>query len=143
MITPRPVINCGMAQGLSDWISQIRPIAIAAFNQPVIAMTVGRGYHCRRRNNKADGKISEHGFANALDILGFKLNDGRRISVKQDWRKLDQPQTQESLFLRLAHKKACTQFTTVLGPDGDENHQDHFHLDLGCHGQSCTYLICQ
>ncbi|MBA4782458.1 MAG: extensin family protein [Rhizobiales bacterium] len=35
-----------------------------------------------------------------------------------------------------------TRFTTVSGPDVNAQHRDHLHLDLGCHGASCTALIC-
>ena len=36
----------------------------------------------------------------------------------------------EGLFLRRLHKGACTIFGTVLGPEANEAHRDHFHLDL-------------
>ena len=36
----------------------------------------------------------------------------------------------ESAFLRRLHKGACGTFTTVLGPDANEAHRNHFHFDL-------------
>lgn len=35
-----------------------------------------------------------------------------------------------SKFLRAAHKSACGIFGTVLGPEANDAHRDHFHLDL-------------
>jgi hypothetical protein len=36
----------------------------------------------------------------------------------------------EATFLRRLHKGACTAFGTVLGPDANEAHRNHFHFDL-------------
>jgi hypothetical protein len=36
----------------------------------------------------------------------------------------------EGAFLRRLHKGACGIFGTVLGPEANEAHRDHFHLDL-------------
>jgi hypothetical protein len=32
------------------------------------------------------------------------------------------------------HKSACGPFGTVLGPDADKYHKDHFHFDVAKHG---------
>jgi hypothetical protein len=36
----------------------------------------------------------------------------------------------EAAFLRQLHKGACGVFGTVLGPEANEAHRDHFHFDL-------------
>jgi len=36
----------------------------------------------------------------------------------------------EATFLRQLHKGACGVFGTVLGPEANEAHRDHFHFDL-------------
>lgn len=38
--------------------------------------------------------------------------------------------TREALFLRAIHQGACSDFGTVLGPEANDPHRDHFHLDL-------------
>jgi len=38
--------------------------------------------------------------------------------------------TKEALFLRAVHGGACTGFGTVLGPEANDPHRSHFHLDL-------------
>jgi hypothetical protein len=35
-----------------------------------------------------------------------------------------------SAFLHQAHDNACGIFGTVLGPDTNDAHRDHFHLDM-------------
>ncbi len=93
---------------------------------------------CRRRNNAKNGKISEHGFANALDLSGFTLTDKTEIQLPRDWTSGGAGQR----LMRGSHKLGCEVFTTVLGPEANALHKDHLHLDMGCHGKSCTYKIC-
>jgi len=38
--------------------------------------------------------------------------------------------TREALFLRAIHGGACGEFGTVLGPEANDPHRNHFHLDL-------------
>lgn len=38
--------------------------------------------------------------------------------------------TKEELFLKRVHKEACQYFGTVLGPEANEAHRDHFHFDM-------------
>jgi hypothetical protein len=42
-------------------------------------------------------------------------------------------------FLRAAHAAACRQFGTVLGPEANTTHKNHFHLDMADrpHGTIC------
>jgi hypothetical protein len=90
-------------------------------------------------NNVSGSKLSEHGHANALDVSAFMLADGRWITVKKGWR----GDPRESAFLRQVHQGACETFFTVLGPNADANHHDHFHLDLARHGRDGNLRICK
>jgi hypothetical protein len=133
-------LSCGFAKTLTEWLIQdVVPVAQAEFGKPVSEFFTGPGYQCRRRNNQPDGKLSEHALGKAIDITAFRLSDGTEISVETDWAS----KTEKGHFLKSVHKAACKRFTTVLGPDADPNHKSHFHLDIGCHGKSCTYVICQ
>lgn len=38
--------------------------------------------------------------------------------------------SKEATFLRRLHGGSCTVFATVLGPEANEAHRDHFHLDM-------------
>ncbi|MDP2780752.1 extensin family protein [Devosia sp.] len=132
--------NCAMASALPAWVAQVDGYAQAMLESPLAQINTGPGYMCRKRNNAETGFVSEHGFANALDVNGFTLQDGRVLAVKTGWLPGN---AAEGRLLRLAHDAACGSFTTVLGPEANADHEDHIHLDLGCHGQSCTAQLCE
>ena len=132
--------NCSMAGAFADWVGEVDAYSGAALDSPIETVTTGTSMMCRNRVGDGDGFVSEHGFANALDIVGFTLADGTAISVEADW---DDAAALPGRLLRQAHGAACGRFTTVLGPEANAEHEDHFHLDLGCHGQSCTARICE
>lgn len=43
---------------------------------------------------------------------------------------LDKPISKSGHFLRAIHKSACTIFGTTLGPEANEPHRNHFHVDM-------------
>ncbi len=132
--------NCAMATALPEWVATIDGYAKAMFNSPLAEVVTGTSYMCRARVGGATNFASEHSFANAIDVVGFTLEDGTTISVQDDWLPAAQP---EGRMLRLAHGAACSAFSTTLGPEANEEHEDHFHLDLGCHGAACTAQLCE
>ena len=69
--------------------------------------------------------MSEHATANAYDIAGFKLADGRMVTLKQGWN------GSAGTFLRDLRLSACLLFNMVLSPDYNADHADHFHFDMG------------
>jgi hypothetical protein len=139
-----PVLNCGFADAVADWIAiDVNAAATKVLGEELVAVHSGPGYQCRRRNNKPDGKLSEHALGNAIDVTAFEMSSGTLVSVEIDWQAPDEETAPAGRFLRAVHAAACARFTTVLGPEADEHHISHFHLDNGCHGKDCTYLICQ
>jgi hypothetical protein len=106
--------------------------AVAASGQTLAALSGVGGYECRGRNRVAGAKLSEHAIGNALDIGGFKLANGRIISVQQN----DMP-----MLFTAIRASACARFSTVLGPGADASHKTDVHLDLQerRHG----YKMCQ
>jgi hypothetical protein len=132
--------NCQMASALPGWLEDVDGYAQAVLDSPVAQVSTGPGYVCRSRRGGEEVFTSEHGFANAVDVSGFTLEDGRSIGVLDDWMPATAP---EGRLLRLAHDAACASFTTVLGPEANAEHEDHLHFDLGCHGASCTARICE
>ena len=105
----------------------------------MIELKVGASYSCRPTNHVLGARLSEHGHANALDISRFLLSTGQWLAVRDGWHGAPH----ERAFLRAVHAGACREFSTVLGPDADANHRDHFHLDLGRHGRDGTIRICR
>lgn len=133
-------INCGMATALPEWAAAIDGYLEARENSRLARIIVGTSYFCRPRNGVAGADVSEHGFANALDVVGFELEDGRTITLPAGW---TDPLSAEGRLLRYAHDAACSRFTTTLGPEANALHEDHLHVDLGCHGQRCTARLCE
>lgn len=122
-------LSCPMTARLHGWIHDgLQPAARRRFGQEVVAVESYGTYACRPRNNMAGAQTSEHGWANAIDIAGFRLADGRRILVKRDW---DGEDKAARKFLRDLRDEGCRRFNLVLGPDDNAQHKDHLHFDMG------------
>jgi len=135
-----PVLDCRLAERLADWLGNVvEPLARHHLGSGLAAIETGPGYACRKRNNQATGKISEHAKGNALDIAAFTLSDGRRLAVRPP----DQPAPAVATFFAAVRTTACGYFLTVLGPGSDAAHAEHLHLDLGPHGRTPNYRICE
>src|SRR5690606_26062237 len=87
---------------------------------------------CRDTYKHNNARKSHHASANALDVAAFRTADGRRISVLDDWDN-SRDKTRED-FLREVHSRACGYFGTVLGPDYNRPHENHFHFEGGSFG---------
>jgi hypothetical protein len=118
--------SCPVAAALKLWEWHfVQPAAQRLLGQPIVRITHFGSYSCRRMYGRSAGDFSEHATADAIDISGFVLKDGRKISVVNDW-KGDGP---EATFLHSVRNGACRLFSTVLSPDYNAAHRDHFHLD--------------
>lgn len=115
-----------VAYALFD-IHGLQPAAEQVFGQKVTQIDHLGSFACRNVYNRSEGRLSQHATANALDIAGFRLADGRRISVLKDW----DDTGEKGRFLRLVRDGACKQFNTVLGPEYNAAHRNHFHVDMG------------
>jgi hypothetical protein len=135
------VADCAIATMLPAWASQVDGYLWATDNTRLKAINVGTSYMCRNRvGGAATDRLSEHSFADALDVVGFTLEDGRTIDVASGWPGSEE---QGAQVFRHAHKAACSLFMTTLGPEANGEHHDHLHLDMGCHGNTCTARLCQ
>ena len=138
--TGAATLDCPMATALPAWVADVDSYLRAKDNTGIESVIVGTSYMCRNVNNGEGGNLSFHAFAAALDVVGFKLEDGRTVTVEQAWSGTEE---QGSRIIRFAHDAACTHFTTTLGPEANALHHDHLHLDLGCHGKTCTARLCE
>ena len=139
-LAPAATLQCQMIPTVDRWVAEvIEPAAQRYLAAPLVELKVAASYSCRPMNGVSGSKLSEHGHANALDISAFRLADGRSIAVKSGWN--GAPAERE--FLRAVHQGACEFFTTVLGPNANSFHADHFHVDLARHGRAGEGRICQ
>lgn len=121
-------MTCPLARTFAQWAYYAAmPAARKFFDIELVKIETMGSYSCRNVNGAANGKLSEHAFANAVDVSAFILADGRRITVQAGWNGTDE----ERQFLRALHQSACKRFRTVLGPDYNHQHHDHLHFDMG------------
>jgi len=124
------VSDCALAAGLMLWERDV--VAKAAQQHLGTNVTeieiAGAPYQCRPIAGRSDHRLSEHAYANAIDIGGFKLANGGVITIARAWRN---GAPQEKAFLRDVRGGACRYFQAVLSPDYNRAHRSHLHFDLG------------
>lgn len=121
-----PATTCAVGAAFELWLRQgVQPAAQDLLGARVVRIEHLGAYSCRRMYGRDTGRWSEHATGNALDVAAFVLDDGRRISVAGNWAGTGS----EAAFLRQARDEACEAFGTVLSPDYNAAHADHFHLD--------------
>jgi hypothetical protein len=124
-VTPPATLACPLVSALDRWVSEgVQPAAMHWFGQPVVEIHQIGSYSCRHMVGGSG--VSEHSFGNALDIAGFTLADGRKITVKDGWHGTPEEQG----FLHDVQLYACETFTTVLAPGYNIYHYNHIHVDL-------------
>jgi hypothetical protein len=135
-------LRCEVVLAMDDWTKDVvRPTAKLHLGQDLKSLKTSTSYNCRTRNNKPGGKISEHGFANGVDITGFALEDETVINVSSNDDSVEEDRLSKSKFLAGVRAGACAYFTTVLGPGSDGSHQDHFHFDRAY--RKSGYRLCE
>lgn len=128
MATMQPInTRCQTALRVAMWERHgIQPAAQEHLGQDVRRITHFSSYNCReiRTGRGSTGRMSTHATADAIDVSGFVLADGARISLFNDW----DGAPNRAAFLRAVRDSACDWFRVTLGPDYNTLHADHFHL---------------
>ncbi len=122
--------TCGMALRLTMWeYHHVQPTAKATIGKLVNKIDQIGSYNCReiRSANGPTDRMSEHATANAVDISGFQLSTGERISVLKNWNGT----ADERQFMRRVRDGGCGLFRITLSPEYNDLHADHFHFDQG------------
>lgn len=121
-------LDCPTAQALGKWVRRSAKPEVGQMGGGLTGLRVPAHYVCRTRNSQPGARVSEHGKGRAIDIAALQLRDGSEISVEADW-----GSGQKGRVLRRLHRQACGTFGTVLGPESDRHHYDHFHFDTAHH----------
>jgi hypothetical protein len=132
-LTPPATLRCPMAEQVAGWLRDDVAPTLAESGPPLRVLDNFDSYECRGRNRVRAAALSEHGRADALDVRGFRLADGREINL-----------TDIGVAKDLRQKiraSACARFSTVLGPGSDGYHEEHVHLDLA--ERRNGYKLCQ
>ena len=119
--------TCAVALRLAAWERFVlQAEASTHLGSGVAALRHQSSYSCRaiRTESGPGTRLSTHATAEAIDIAGVWLTDGRQLELSDNW----QGESAEARFFRAIHAGACEWFVTVLGPDFNALHEDHFHL---------------
>lgn len=136
-VSPPATTVCPVAEALGRWTADaLVPEARRLLDRRPVRLQVGTSYECRGQNHAALARLSEHGFANAVDIGGIVFDRGAPHTVR-----LLSGEALEGRFQAEVQARACAYFTTVLGPGSDAAHADHFHFDM--RGRKGAFRICQ
>jgi hypothetical protein len=122
--------RCEIAMRLYLWEANVlEPAARKHLGSGIDQLLHFDSYSCRamRTSRGISARMSEHATANAVDISGIRLKDGRTLTLKNSWNGTDA----ERAFWREVRDGACDWFGMVLSPDYNALHHDHFHLDQG------------
>ncbi len=119
-------VTCPLANTFAAWARfGVDRAAQQILGSELVRIETMGSYNCR--TVAGTERLSAHATASAIDVSGFVLADGRRISVLGDW---SEGSSAERQFLRVIHTSACKRFGTVLGPDYNAAHQNHLHVEL-------------
>ena len=157
-LVPPTLMNCRVASRLHHWVtSHLQPTAAETLGTRISKIVSASGYSCRQRIGATITRQSEHSFANAFDISAFVTATDESLDVLTGWgatmrdieKKAGAPnhpnaaggdaviatvgpanKERSQIFLRKSHETACGIFSTVLGPEANEAHRNHLHLDM-------------
>lgn len=125
-------VQCGVGAAFAAWARYgVDRAARQILGSPLQRIETMGSYACR--NVAGSDRRSAHATAGAIDVAAFVLEDGRRISVLQHWHA---GTAAEKEFLRTVQRSACRRFATVLGPEYNTAHRDHFHVEGVIQGNS-------
>jgi hypothetical protein len=119
-------MSCSLALAVTEFEDgDIQALAQRYFHQKLVRLDHMGAYNCRTVRD-AKGRMSEHAVGRAIDISGFVLADGTKITVENDWFSTGPKRD----FLRDVARAACGRFDVVLTPNYNLDHLNHIHADL-------------
>jgi hypothetical protein len=125
-------VTCEVSQVFAAWARfGVDRAARQILGSGVRSIETFGSYSCR--NVAGTSRRSGHATGAAIDVSGFVLEDGRRITVKNAW---SDGSEREREFLRVVQRSACKRFATVLGPNYNAAHHDHLHVEGVIEGAS-------
>ncbi len=137
---PQPVLTCGMALALAYYETLMQREALAELGSPIVRIDQLGTYACREVA-AYPGTVSEHAYANAIDLARFTLKSGAVVEVSRDFDAgTGEPKRPQGRFLRRISRRGNDEdvFSHVLTAFFNPAHKDHFHLDLARYRQDGT-----
>ncbi|MBX9642561.1 MAG: extensin family protein [Novosphingobium sp.] len=120
-------MTCTLADTFAGWARfGVDRAAQQILGSPLVKIETMGTYNCR--NIAGSARRSGHARAQAIDVSGFVLADGRRITMEGNW---EDKSPEVRRFFAAIHASACKRFGMVLGPDYNPAHRNHLHLEVG------------
>jgi hypothetical protein len=120
------IVTCPLAATLVLLDRQVlQPAARQLYGSAVARIDHVGSYACRNIYGRSRAPLSRHARAQAIDLTGFVLSDGRVLRVGADW----DGQGKAAAFLHRVHNRACEVAGLLLGPDYNAEHRSHFHME--------------
>ncbi|MFT5450347.1 MAG: hypothetical protein ACI9DC_005553, partial [Gammaproteobacteria bacterium] len=136
-LTPAATMNCRTATALTRWVTDVvGPAAVEILGDTPKALKIGSHYQCRPRNRQRGAKLSEHAYANAIDVMSIRFHRREMLDIARQ--SADSPGARFQSVIRAA---SCKIFRTVLGPGKSKFHDDHFHFDM--RQRKNDYRVCE
>ena len=127
----RPKVSCPVALALGRFETVVQEEAKRHLGRRVKKIRHMGTYNCREMA-AYPGWVSEHSYANAIDIRSFTLAGGKEIPVLGNYGEPGAPKTAKERFLQAVARRTYDEdiFSVVLTPAFDRLHRNHFHLDM-------------
>lgn len=78
--------NCRLMAALHQWVkTTLQPEARRTLRAHVSRIVGASAFACRNVYSLPTGNLSQHAFANAIDVGAFELTDGRMLTVLHGW----------------------------------------------------------
>ena len=123
-LSPAATLTCVTAEALGRWSTEVQVIAERTLGKAAQTVQIGGSYECRGQNHDPSAKLSEHAYANGVDVMGFTFEGRAPVTIGAV-----REGTPEAAFETAVRTRACAFFRTVLGPGSDAAHANHLHLD--------------
>jgi hypothetical protein len=126
-----PLLTCTMALALADFERIAQEEAERIIGSRIVTIQHLGTYNCREMVNF--DMLSEHSFANGIDLERFVFANGESAVVLDDFQpKLETPTDPKTVFLRTLANRLWDEevFSVVVTPYFDNLHRNHIHVDL-------------
>lgn len=140
--TPRVLTSCEGAIAIADTIDDVVPDGVTVLRH-------FGSYSCR--TIAGSNSLSQHAYADALDIAGFEFDDGTTWTLIDHWEHdTTQPASAAGAWLYDAAERWHDDrlWNIILTPNYNAAHDNHFHVDLtpgadfiGAHDGRCPGLL--
>lgn len=122
--SPPALVDCELAGALAGWLkNDVQSLAMKHLGAKIVRIEVMSDYACRTSAGRGAKHLSEHAFANAIDIGSFVTEKGQTASVLGGWG-TPQREIAERIAAEKAKAEKDTQALAAADAKAQENLKD-------------------